>query len=81
MSVSTVNRPSIDLQQLDCVHHTVDGDGNCLFYAIAHQAGLIEQGCHGDPSVADQLRTLALICMQKYPDVRIEDGLTLCQRE
>ena len=81
LSVSAVNRPSIALQQLGCVRHTVDGDGNCLFYAIAHQAGLIEQGCHGDRSVADQLRTLALICMQKYPDVRVEDGITLCQWE
>ena len=81
LSVSAVNRPSIGLQQLGCVRHTVDGDGNCLFYAIAHQAGLIEQGCHGDHSVADQLRTLALICMQKYPDVRVEDGMTLCQWE
>ena len=81
LSVSAVNRPSIALQQLGCVRHTVDGDGNCLFYAIAHQAGLIKQGCHGDRSVADQLRTLALICMQKYPDVRVEDGITLCQWE
>ena len=81
LSGNTIIPQSIDLQQLGCVRHTIDGDGNCLFCAIAHQAGLIEQGCHGDHSVADQLRTLALICMQKHPDVRVEDGMTLCQWE
>ena len=30
LSVSSVNTPSIDLQQLGCVRHTVDGDGNCF---------------------------------------------------
>ncbi|XP_065901931.1 uncharacterized protein [Dysidea avara] len=79
LSVCEVSRPSIDLQQLDCVRHNVDGDGNCLFYAIAHQMGLIGQNCHGDHYVADQLRTLALACMQKFPDVRLEDGMTVCQ--
>ena len=41
LSVSVGKRSSIDLQQLGCVRHTVNGDGNCLFYAITHQAGLI----------------------------------------
>ena len=81
LSVSAINIPSVDLQQLGYVRHTVYGDGNCLFHAIAHQEGLIKQGCHGDQSVADQLRALALICMQKYPDIRIEDGMTLSQWE
>jgi len=81
LSVCTVSRPSIDLQQLGCVHHSVDGDGNCLYYAIAHQAGFIEQSCHGDQHVAKQLRALALTCMEKYPDVRLEDGMTLSQWE
>jgi len=31
LSECTVTRPSIDLQQLGCVRHNVDGDGNCLF--------------------------------------------------
>ena len=41
VKISAVDKPSIDLQQLGCVRHTVDGDGNCLCYAIAHQACLI----------------------------------------
>jgi len=81
LSVSLVRKPSIELEQLGCIRHTVYGDGNCLFYAIAHQAGLIEQNCRGDHSVADQLRTLALNCMLKYPDVRLEDGMTSSQWE
>lgn len=79
LSVSSVSRPSIRLEQLGCVHHTVNGDGNCLFYAIAHQAGFIGQDCRGDLFVADQLRTLALISMQKYPEIHVEEGMTVHQ--
>ena len=82
LSISPDSRPSIDLfQQLGCVRHPVNGDGNCLYNSIAHQAGLIEPDCHGDTSIAIQLRTLALICMQKYPGVRLEDGTTPQQWE
>ena len=82
LSISPDSRPSIDLfQQLGCVRHPVNGDGNCLYYSIAHQAGLIEPDCHGDTSIVIQLRTVALICMQKYPGVRLEDGMTPQQWE
>ena len=82
--VSTVRRPLPPpnlLQLLHHVQHKVYGDGNCLYHAIAHQAGFIEQNCHGDISVAKQLRILALHSMYKYPDVRTEDGSTLQQWE
>jgi len=79
LSVSSVSSPSICLETFGCVRHTVDGDRNCLFYAVAHQAGLIGQNCRRDFSVANQLRTLALVCMQKYPDVCMEDGMTIHQ--
>ena len=82
LSVSPDGRPSIDLlQQLGCVRHPVNGDGNCLYYSIAHQASLIGPDCHGDNSIASQLRILALICIQKYPGVCLEDGMTLQQWE
>ena len=82
LSVSPTNRPSICLlQQLGCIRHPVNGDDNCLYYLVAHQSSLIGQDCHGDHSIANQLRTLALICMQKYPDVCLEDGMTPHQWE
>jgi len=42
---------------------------------------LIGPDCHGDNSITSQLRTLALICTQKYPGVRLEDGTKLQQWE
>lgn len=59
--------------------HRANGDGNCLYHSIAHQAGFIRFDCHGDTSVAQQLRGSALHCMEKYPDVRLEEGITLAQ--
>ena len=85
LSVSLVRRqsplPTNVLQQLNRTQHTVFGDGNCLYYAIAHRAGYIDPISHGDSSVGQQLRMLALIIMQKYPDVRIEEGLSQPQWE
>ena len=84
LCVSTVNKPTPPtnvLQQLNCAPHIVYGDGNCLYYAIAHQAGYIEPSSHGESSVGQQLRMLALICMQKYPDVRTEEGMSQQQWE
>lgn len=69
------------LQKLNCRRHNIIGDGNCLYYAVAHQAGYIELSSHGDPSVGQQLRMLALITMEKYPDIRTEDGLSQQQWE
>ena len=65
------------LQQLQCAQHKVISEGNCLYYAVAHQAGFIARTCHGDASISQQLRMLALLCMNKYPDVRLEDGISL----
>ena len=85
LCISTVSRPISSctslLQQLNCTRHSVDGDGNCLYYAVAHQAGYIGRFSHGDTSVGQHLRTLALVCMQKYPEVRIEEGISQHQWE
>ena len=40
------------LQQLQCIQHKIDGDGNCLYYAVAHQADFITRACHGDASIS-----------------------------
>lgn len=69
------------LQQLNYRQHKVYGDGNCLYYAVAHQAGYTEHSSHGDNFVGKQLRMLALTVMQKYPGVRTEDGLSQHQWE
>ena len=84
VDVSKVNRPSLPpslLHQMHFARHKVNGDGNCLYHSIAHQAGFIKFDCHGDTYVAQQLRSLALNCMHKYPDVRLEEGITLAQWE
>lgn len=72
--------PSV-LQKLHFRRHTVNGDGNCSYHAIAHQAGFIGHDCHGDTLVAQQLRMLALNYMQQYPAVRVEDGISVLQWE
>ena len=77
--ISTMDKPSPVtnlLQQLQCIQHKIDGDGNCLYYAVAHQAGFSTRACHGDASISQQLRMLALLCMHKYPDVRLEDEIS-----
>jgi len=48
---STVSNPppsSNVLEKLHYMQHKVYGDGNCLYHAIAHQAGCIKQNCYGD---------------------------------
>jgi len=80
LSVTTVGKlPShINvMQKLQCRKHAVSGDGNCLYYAVAHQAGFVEHFSHGGL----QLRMLALTTMQKHPGVRLEDGLSQHQWE
>ena len=82
--VSKVNNPLPSFNVLEKLHymqHKVYGDGDCLYHAIAHQAGFIKPNSHGDPLVAKQLRILASQCMQEYPDVRLEDGATKVQWE
>ena len=69
------------LQKLNYRKHEVIGDGNCLYYSVAHQAGFIGRLSRGDICIAKQLRMLALITMQKHPSVRIEDGLSQHQWE
>ena len=69
------------LQKLCLRRHTVNGDGNCLYHAIAHQAGFIDRDCHGDTVIANQLRVMALNCMHQYPAVRQEDGIGVIQWE
>ena len=61
---------------LNVEHHSVIGDGNCMYYAIAHQAGLIAHTERADRNVSDQLRQLALAMMNEHPGVRLEDGLS-----
>ena len=69
------------LQKLHFGRHIVNGDGNCLYHAIAHQAGFIDCDCRGDIVVAKQLRVLALNCMHQYPAVCLEDGIDVIQWE
>ena len=59
--------------------HVTDGEGSCLYHAVAHQAGFISKGSRGDVNISCQLRQLALHMMTKYPTIRTEDGLTATQ--
>jgi len=69
------------LQQLKCRRHRINGDGNCLYYVVAHQAGYIEHSSHGDTFIGSQLRMLALNSMQRYPGVCVEEGISQHQWE
>ena len=63
LGITTVHRPIVHvnvLQQLNYRQHKVYGDGNYLYYAVAHQAGYTEHSSHGDNFVGKQLRMLAL---------------------
>ena len=84
LSISTALNPSPHLnilQQLSYQKHDVHGDGNCLYYAVAHQAGYIAPSARGKILIGQQMRLLALTTMQKHPGVRIEDGLSQNQWE
>ena len=47
------------LLHLKLQKHAVRGDGNCVYHAIAHQAGLIPSSIDGDEAVCRHLRHLA----------------------
>lgn len=54
--VSANNKPPPPpnlLQNMHVAKHVVNGDGNCLYHAIAR---FIDHDCHGDTFVAQQLR-------------------------
>ena len=67
------------LKQLKLEQHAICGDGSCLFHAIAHQAGFIEQTSQGNPIISNHLRFLVVKTMTEHPDVRLEDGLSVTQ--
>ena len=69
------------LQQLNCRQHKVYGDGNCLYYPVAHHARYIKHSSHEDKFVGEQLKLLAIIIMQKYQSVQTEDGISQHQWE
>ena len=84
LSISTVHNLALHmniLQQLNYKKHDVRGDGNCLYYAVAHQAGYIALSARGDIFIGQQMRMLVLTTMQTHPGVRIEDGLSQHQCE
>ena len=73
LSVNTV------LKQLNVIRHSIDGDGSCLYHAVAHQAGLIPKSSRGDKVTSNLLRQIVRKMMDECPHVRIEDGLSLIQ--
>ena len=66
-------------QELKCKCHYVHGDGSCLYHAVAHQAGFIDETSKGDIFISGQLRQPVFDMMVKHPGVREEDGLSVAQ--
>ena len=60
------------LLHLKLQKHPVRGDGNCLYHAIAHQAGLIPSSSSGDETVCRHLRHLTFLTMLNYPAIQSE---------
>ena len=56
--------------------HQVNGDGSCLYRAVAHQAKLIPTFSTGDEVVSRHLRRLTLLTMLNYPAVQLESNLS-----
>ena len=61
--VAVFSKPSTCLQSLQILldhlmlkRHSVNGDGSCLYHAVAHQAGLITASSTGDEVVSRHLR-------------------------
>ena len=67
------------LKQLNVSRHVIDGDGSCLYHAVAHQAGFIPKSSRGDRVTSNLLRQLVLKMMEKHPHVCMEDGLSSLQ--
>ena len=81
--VAAYSKPSQALQTIKCIllhlklqKHAVRADGNCLYYAIAHQAGLIPPSSDGDKAVCRHLRHLAFLTMLNYPTIQSEGSLS-----
>ena len=64
------------LLHLKLQKHAVRGDGNCLYHAIAHQAGLIPSSSGGDEAVCRHLRYLTFLTMLNYPTIQSEGSLS-----
>ena len=64
------------LKHLQLKRHVVKGDGSCLYYAIAHQAGLIASSSTGDEVVNNHLRRLTLLTMLNYPAIQLKCSLS-----
>ena len=67
------------MQQLHVVKHVVKGYGNCLYHAVAHQAGFIPSNSKGNERISLYLRKVAVDTMQKYPSVCSETKLSNLQ--
>ena len=67
------------MQKLHVVKHVVNGDGGCLYHAVAHQAGFITKCCKGNEKISLHLRKVAVDSMLKYPSVCSETGLSKLQ--
>jgi len=67
------------MQKLHAVKHVVNGDGSCLYHAVAHQAGFITKYCKGNEKISLHLRKVAVDTMLKYPSVCSETGLSKLQ--
>ena len=64
------------LEHLHLTKHQVNGDGSCLYHAVAHQAKLITTFSTGDEVVSMHLRRLTLLTMLNYPAVQLEGSLS-----
>jgi len=64
------------LLHLKLQKHAVRADGNCLYHAIVHQAGLIPSSSDGDEAVSRHLRHLAFLTMLNYPTIQSEGSLS-----
>ena len=67
------------LEQINVVRHLVDGDGSCMYHAVAHQADFISKSSRGDKFTSNLLRQLVCKMMDECPHVRKEDGLSMIQ--